>query len=113
MKRFNYYAKGTQKPGEMNNLEAQFAQYLELLKRAGEIEWYSYEGIRLRLAKNTTYTPDFFVMKTDGALVVYEVKGRWLDDARVKIKVAAELFPFPFIGVSLDRETKSWRFEEF
>lgn len=113
MSRFSYYAHGRKKPGEMNGLETKYAEYLELLKHAGEIAWYAYEGIRVRLAKATTYTPDFFVMKSDGTLEVHEVKGRWLDDARVKIKVAAELFPFLFIGVSLDKKTKQWVFEEF
>lgn len=113
MRRFSYYAHGRKKPGEMNKLETKYSEYLEALKLAGRVAWYSYEGIKLRLAKATTYTPDFFVMRSDGTLEVHEVKGRWLDDARVKIKVAAELFPFLFIGISLDPKTKSWVFEEF
>jgi hypothetical protein len=39
------------------------------------------------------------VLKSDGALECHEVKGHWTDDALVKIRVAAEQFPFRFIAV--------------
>jgi len=38
-------------------------------------------------------------LKADGALEAHEVKGRWTDDALVKIRVAAEKFPFAFIAI--------------
>jgi hypothetical protein len=95
----------------MNKTEAAYAQILELRKRAGEIQWYAFDAINLRLAEKTHYRGDFFVMLASGELQVHEVKGHWADDARVKIKVAAALFPFKFIAV---RKTKAgWEFEEF
>ena len=33
-------------------------------------------------------------MLPDGGREIHEVKGHWTDDARVKIKVAAELYPY-------------------
>ena len=69
---------------------------LELKKISGEILWYSFEALRFRLADNTGYTPDFIVLRSDGVIEAHEVKGFWVDDARVKIKVAAEMYPFIF-----------------
>ena len=83
-------ALGRLKTGQMNKTESEYCQLLELRKRAGEIDWYRFEGIKLRLADNTFYTPDFAVMLSTGEMEMHEVKGFWTDDARVKIKVAAE-----------------------
>jgi hypothetical protein len=63
------------------------------------------------LADNTFYSPDFFVMKSGGQLEVHEVKGFWQDDARVKIKIAAEMYPFQFVAIK--KSKGSWEFEEF
>ncbi len=95
----------------MNKLESSYAAHLELRRRAGEIEWFTFDAIKLRLAELTFYTADFFVMAADGALEVHEVKGHWEDDARVKIKVAADKFPFRFIGVTQERG--AWKYEGF
>lgn len=99
----------------MNKLEADYAQRLELMLRDGSLLWYGFEAIKLRLADATFYTPDFFILNRDGLLECHEVKGFWEDDARVKIKVAASMFPFRFLGVR--REPKSrgggWVFEAF
>lgn len=92
-------ALGRLKAGQMNKTEAAYAQHLELLRIAGTIAWYKFEGIKLRLADNTFYTPDFAVMLADGLIEMQEVKGFWQDDARVKIKVAAEIYPFRFVAV--------------
>ena len=55
-------------------------------------------SVKLRLADKTFYTPDFAVMAGDGFMEMHEVKGFWTDDARVKIKVAADQYPFRFIA---------------
>jgi hypothetical protein len=86
-------------PGQMNKTELRYATTLEDHKRQGLVEWYSFEAIKLKLADKTFYTPDFFVMRPDGTLECHEVKGFWEDDARVKIKCAAEKFPFKFIAI--------------
>ncbi len=95
----------------MNKTEAAYAGELELRQRAGEIVWYRFEAIKLRLAGKTFYTPDFVVIMANGEVQFHEVKGFWRDDARVKIKVAAEQFPFRFIAI---RKTKGgWETEYF
>jgi hypothetical protein len=99
----------------MNKTEASYGQRLELLKASGEVLWYAFEGVKLRLADNTFYTPDYAVMRSNGELEVHEVKGFWSDDARVKIKVAAALFPFRFIAIKAlpKKAGGGWSVEEF
>lgn len=104
----------------MNRWEQEYAMELEARKRAGEILWYGFEAIKLRLTGATFYTPDFAVMELRGKVwspeecrasnipvlpgvsvimksprpTFVEVKGHLRDDANVKFKVAAELFPW-------------------
>ena len=81
--------------------ERQYAQILELRRRSADIDAWVYSPMKLRLADNTFYTPDFMVVRFDGVIEFHEVKGFWRDDARVKIKVAAKLFPwFKFRAIS-------------
>lgn len=96
------------KKDEMNKLEQSYAMFLE---RDPSVVWVKWQPFKLRLADRTFYEPDFGVMKSDGVLEVHEVKGHWEDDARVKIKVAAETFPFRFIAVQ--RVGAEWKFENF
>lgn len=108
-------AKGRLKSGVMNDMESRYAKHLESRRIAGEIEWYKFEGIKLRLADNTFYTPDFAVMLIDGTIELHETKGHWTDDARVKIKVAADMYPFRFIALKnrSKREGGGWSEENF
>ena len=93
------YALGRLKTGSMNKTEAAYDAHLAALQHAGQIKWRKFEGLKLRLADNTFYTPDFAVMAADGVIECHEVKGFWQDDARAKIKVAADIYPFRFIAV--------------
>ena len=108
-------ALGRMKAGQMNKTEAEYAEHLELLKRTGKIAWYRFEGMKFRLADNTFYTPDFAVMRSDGRLEMHEVKGFWRDDARIKIKVAAEQYPIQFVAVKkkTGKEGHGWKIERF
>ena len=108
---YRFRARGRHKPGVMNKLEAAYANHLEQEKRAGRIMWWAFESMKFKLAEKTFYSPDFIVMGNDGYLEGHEVKGFWEDDARVKIKCAAEKFPIKFLGVKLIRG--AWQFEEF
>lgn len=84
--------------GTMNNTEASYAIHLDSLKLAGLVQWYDFESVTFKLGKDCRYTPDFLVMVADGTLECHEVKGFWADDAKVKIKLAAEKFPFKFVA---------------
>ncbi len=93
----HFQALGRLKPGAMNKTEAEYAQMLELRKRAGEVLWWAFEPFKIRLADRTFYDVDFGVMLADGRLEVHEVKGGFItDDGRVKLKIAAEHFPAQF-----------------
>ena len=93
--------RATHKPGKMNKTEEAFSRVLDSWKAAGEIVRWDFEPEKFRLADNTFYTPDFRVIMIDMRIIFYEVKGFWRDDARVKIKVAAELHPYPFRTVRM------------
>jgi len=97
--------------GGMNKTEAAYAEHLAARQQAGEVLWFAFEGLRLRLAEKTFYNPDFAVQLADLSLEVHEVKGHWEDDARVKIKVAAAMFPQRFVAVQ--RVQGAWKFETF
>lgn len=109
------YALGRLKTGEMNGTEAAYDRHLELRQHAGEILWRKFEGLKLRLADSTFYTPDFAVLATDWVIECHEVKGYWEDDARVKVKVAASLYPFRFFGITARAKKLGggWEVEEF
>ena len=94
--KFDYRALGRLPAGQMNKTEQAYAAHLELLKASGDILWWKFEPARLVLAPKTTYAPDFMVLRKDCQIVFDEVKGHMRDDANVKIKVAASMFPFQF-----------------
>ena len=98
MQRFQ--ALGRLKAGAMNRTEREYSQMLDLRKDAGEIAWWAFEPFKIRLADRTFYDVDFGVLLANGELEVHEVKGGFItDDGRVKVKVAAELFPARFFIV--------------
>lgn len=78
---------------KMNKTEFRYAQNLELLKRAGVIMDYRFDVLNFRLAEKTFYKPDFIVVTKD-EFQIHEVKGFWQDDALVKFKVAADMYPW-------------------
>lgn len=108
------------KPGSMNRTEKRYAERLETLRLAGEVASYHFEPLKLKLAKSTFYMPDFMVILPNGEVEFVDVKGRkgsgpggWEDDARVKIKCAAERFPmFRFVGAHPDPKV-GWVEESF
>lgn len=105
------YALGRLPVGAMNKTEQAYANDLALRMQVGEILWWKFEGVKLRLADNTFYSPYFFVMLADCSMEVVEIKGHWSDDARVKTKVAASMYPFRFRALKKTRA--GWETEEF
>lgn len=94
-------AKVRRKRG-MNGLEKAYNQHLGFLHAAGDIEWFEFEPMRLKLADGTYYRPDFGVMR-NGRLEFHETKGHMREAARVRLNVAAAKFPFPFYLVRKHR----------
>lgn len=116
-------ARGRPQRNRMNRTETAYSEVLEIRRLAGEIIAWQYEPVKLRLADNTYYTPDFQVIAVGGLVEFHEVKAAmangaplYEDDARVKIKVAAEQhWMYRFIGAYLlpKKAGGGWRYEEF
>lgn len=96
-----YESLGRMKDREMNKTEIAYSRLLEIQKQTGDVLWFEYEPMNLRLADKCFYKVDFLVLTKEYRLEVHEVKGYWTDDALVKIKAAAEKFPFRFISKQL------------
>jgi hypothetical protein len=97
----------------MNGTERRYAsEVLEVQRLAGEVLWWGFQSIKLRLADQTWYTPDFPVVLADCTLEFHEVKGGFIrDDAMVKLKVAAEDHPFRF--VLAQRRRREWEITRY
>lgn len=103
-------AKVRKPESRMNGLEAEFEK-LFLLQRP-----HGFEEITLRIGPDCRYTPDFWVLCDDDVIEFREVKGHWRDDAKVKIRVAAERFPmFRFAAFSKLPKSQGggWKLERF
>lgn len=108
-------ALGRLRDGSMNKTETRYAAHLDVLKHQGNILWWAFEGIKLRLADRTHITIDFAVMTKEGFLQMHDVKGAKAiveDDARAKTKIAAQMFPFAFFMVYPDKASGGWTTEE-
>lgn len=111
-------ALGRMKVGAMNKTETAYAATLEQRKQAGEVVWFKFEGMKFRLADNTFYTPDFVVLLADGALEAHEVKGAraiFQDDAKAKVKIAADMYPLAFVVAFPIPKNKGggWEFDRY
>lgn len=95
----------------MNKLEAAYAATLEAERHSGRVLSWKYEPFGLRLARKTFYHPDFLVVLADGATEIHETKGHMQDDAAVKLKTAARLFPFWCFRL-VKRQAGAWAITE-
>ena len=85
-------------PGIPNKTEQNYIDtVLNPGKLAGEIiEWW-FESVTLKLADDLRYTPDFMCLMKDFTVEFRETKGEFIrEDSTIKLKVAAQLFPFLF-----------------
>ncbi len=92
-------AKSPAVPKGMNKLEQRMQERLlgELMR--GEIAWFGFECMTLKLASDCRYTCDFIIIHLDGSIEGRETKGFFRDDAKVKIKVAARMFQWMTFSV--------------
>lgn len=112
--------------GVMNKVEHAYAEVLAIKAHQQEILCARFECVKLRLADDTTFTPDFFVTYPDH-FEFHEVKptkkvkgsGREIrevpyfeEDARIKVKIAAEQYP-EFLFVTVWKTHEGWQREEF
>ena len=108
----------------MNGLETAFLAYLEQWKeRCGLQMEVKAQAVTLEIANGCRYTPDFVTVETvmlrdEGGnwrhsrqLSAYECKGFMRDDAAVKLKVAAALYPWIAFHL-VTRRKGEWRIEQ-
>lgn len=105
----------------LNKTEEQYAEQLAIRQHAGEIQWYRWEGIKLRVTdptvakslQTTWYTPDFLVMAADGTLECHEIKGGFAVEKDIlRLKAAASHFPFQFVlARKLPKSQGGWQVE--
>jgi hypothetical protein len=110
-------------PGAMNQTEQAFErEQLAPRQAAGEIDSWAFEPITIRLGKRCSYSPDFVVLRTDGTVEVWEVKGTagWsLDsESRTKWKAAAEswlggMFVFRAATKRRKKDGGGWKTETY
>lgn len=101
----------------MNKTEAHYAvTVLEAALRDREILWYAFEPWKLRLGPKNFYTPDFGVVTAERHIQCHEIKAVWSrgqvgfkDDARQKIRDAAQMFPFLGFVVAAHRSKAAMR----
>ena len=92
----------------MNYTEKRYEdEFLWPLYYDGLAQSWLFETVKFRLEEKCYYTPDFFVIRTDGFEIV-EVKGGFArEDAIVKFKSAVALFPW-FRWVWAQYKRKKW-----
>lgn len=101
----------------LNKTEAAFFVHLSNTFLAGRVLT---QCVTLKLANGVRYTPDFTVTRdaTNGhsepvtAVSAYEVKGFMRDDAAVKLKVAASLYPWIKFHLVSKRKGGGWDVQE-
>lgn len=106
-------------PGEMNKTEKAYSEFLDAEVIAGRVAWYQFDGIKLRLSDNSFLTVDFAVLYEDGGILEFhDTKGSphiVSEDAKVKMRWAAEKYPFRFKLVFPRKKSEGggWRYEEY
>jgi hypothetical protein len=107
----------------MNANETKYERHLQARHFAGEVIWYAFEAVTLKLGPDCRYTVDFIVLLADGMLECHEVKAGkrdrqtgertfWAEeDAKLKVRVAAGMFPLRFCIVYPTPE--GWERKEF
>jgi len=93
-----------------NRTETRYAATLQRAVERGELIRFAFEAVRFSLASRTHYTPDFWVLTSDLRIELHEVKGSRgyaLDpQGRVKLKVAAALYPELYFVGAVERSKK-------
>ena len=92
---------------QMNKLESAYVEQLAIGQAAGRVLHFGFECITLRLADGVRYTPDFFVVRPGGKFEFHETKGFMRDDARIKLKVAAQIYPW-FTFHLVQHKKRAW-----
>lgn len=95
----------------MTRIERDYGEHLLAQKAAGEVAWYGYEALTLKLADDCRFTVDWSVMLASGDMELHECKGPFArEDSIIKLRLAARLFPFRVVLVT--RAGDQWNHKE-
>lgn len=90
---------------KLNKTERRFLDYL----RSQNYRIVHIQSITLKIGDDCRYTPDFISITPFSAQIAWEVKGFFRDDAKVKLKVAARMYPWiVFKLVRWDSKNNQW-----
>lgn len=84
--------------------------YLAFLLRLDDV-WVGVQNLTFKLANDCRFTPDFCAIDQRGKMRCIDVKGFQREDALIKIKVAARLFPF-VLFVIVKKNGTGWDHQE-
>ncbi len=103
-------ASGHDPLSKLNKTERRFCARLDSYKARKLIRDFTTQAVTLHLAHDCRFTPDNAVIEADGTFTFYDVKGFEREDAVLKMRIAAERFPwFRFRMIVEDRKCDSWR----
>ena len=105
---------------EMNKGESVYKQWLEILQKGDLIIAWFFQSWTFKLASDCRYTPDFAVLRFPHQWTLVDVKGRkvkpdgsqtyWAEeDAKIKIKVAAKMFPMFRWVIAFPLQNGEWQ----
>lgn len=66
---------------------------LKILKKKGEIKDFGYETKTFVTVAKIKYTPDFEIENLDGTKEYEEIKGKWTEAARIRVKLFIHVYP--------------------
>ncbi len=95
------------RPGVMNKTEAAYAEYLVSQQKSGHVHHWWYCAFKIRVAYDEAWIViDFMVQLPDGTLEWRDVKGGpTREDALIKEKVVATLYPFRVVEVRKQKKS--------
>ena len=100
---FSFDLSASKDEARLNKTETAYLAHLRAMKPP----WIGIQNITVKLADDCRLTPDFCTVGADGKLTLVDVKGFQREDAFIKMKVAARLFPmFRFLIVT--RQSGAW-----
>lgn len=78
---------------KLNRTELKYRDMLAEKKHAGQIIDFKVQQLTLKIADDCRFTPDFSVINSDQTITLIDVKGFEREDAVIKMKCAAQMFP--------------------
>lgn len=92
-----WFKIGSKKLFFRSKWEANYALYLNFLKKQGEVKRWAYEDQLFIFEKiqfgTRSYRPDFKVWERDGSVAYHEIKGYMTSKSNTQLKRMAKYFP--------------------